>query len=133
MIQMIPWLFVTAIFVLQGLARILAWPSSPLPIPLAIGLSVLLGALAWSTAKPVRPGLVIVGLAIVSDAVARLLGIPLVFQGVIRIAWAGAMLLYTFRGGFTRQPMPMSSSLWWKCAALVGLAVFLLLPPGSCG
>jgi hypothetical protein len=129
---MIPWLCISAIFVFQGVARIRRWPTAPIPLPFAIGLSVFFVVLTRFVAKPYRPPVLIVGAVTFMDAAVRLIRVAPLTEGIVLISGAGLLLLYTFR--HQSQLAHTEPTTWrrWKILALIGLAVFLLLPPGSC-
>jgi hypothetical protein len=130
---MIPWFLVTVIFVLQGVSRVREWPSPRLPLPLEIGLSLSMVVVTRYAAKSHWPRLIIVALAVFTNAAARLIYAPPFVEGAIWILWACLLLLFTIRGRSQISEAPSEAWAWWKIVAIIGLVVFLLLPPGLCG
>jgi uncharacterized membrane-anchored protein len=102
------------------------------PLAFAIALSLSLAILAQFVSKAHRPAVLIFCFAVLIEGFATFADVPRVTRGAIEILLGVVLCLYTFRHRSQLSPIRSSGWTWWKILAVIGLVVFVMLPPGWC-
>jgi hypothetical protein len=116
---MIAWLFVIAIFMLQGVSRIQEWPTHRMPLPFALALSLLMIVLTQFLEAIHRPALLIMSVAVLADTVTTFVDVPSLIEGMMWISLAVLLFFYTYPRRSQLARARSAGWTWWKVLALI--------------